>query len=194
MKTRRRGDHLEETIYNATLIILERDGYAKTTFAQIAREAKTSRTVLYRRWDTVFELIHDAITQQNIQPNWDTVVIDTGSLRGDLIALARFFQSNSSQINDEFIRAAVTEFSLGSTTARRIMAQAQRKNLSLVGNAVRLAIQRNELQKIPSDRVQLLLFEVLRYHGILIREAAPQDIIAIIDEIILPAFFAGGRV
>ena len=60
-ETRRRGDDLENTIYAATLKILARDGYEKTTFAQIAREAKTSRTVLYRRWDTIFELVHDAI-------------------------------------------------------------------------------------------------------------------------------------
>ena len=93
-ETRRRGDNLETTIYNVALNILERDGYDNTTFAQIAREAKTSRSVLYRRWDTVFELVHDAITQQNKQHNWDTVVIDTGSLRGDLIAIGEFFQSH----------------------------------------------------------------------------------------------------
>ncbi|MBZ5952432.1 TetR/AcrR family transcriptional regulator [Leuconostoc gelidum subsp. gasicomitatum] len=192
-ETRRRGDNLETTIYNVALNILERDGYDKTTFAQIAREAKTSRSVLYRRWDTVFELVHDAITQQNMQHNWDTVVIDTWSLRGDLIAIGEFFQSHGSHMNDEFIHAAATEFSLGSPTARRIMMQAYRSDLALVNGLVSHAIQRDELQHTPSERVRLLLFEILRYHGILIHELVSQDVVAIVDEIILPAFFAGGR-
>ena len=57
--TRRRGDTLTEDIYKATIELIKKVGYTNLTFQQIAQAAKTSRTVLYRRWKTTFELIYD---------------------------------------------------------------------------------------------------------------------------------------
>ncbi|HEY4400300.1 MAG TPA: TetR/AcrR family transcriptional regulator [Lactobacillaceae bacterium] len=192
-ETRRRGDDLENTIYAATLKILARDGYEKTTFAQIAREAKTSRTVLYRRWDTIFELVHDAIEHDVPEMRVENLQYDTGSLRGDLIALGKIFQAHGNKVNDEFVRASVQEFSSGSALAKRMMRQVEQVNFQIIGEICARAIERGELQQLPSKRVQLLLFEILRYQGILLRSQALEDVEGIVDEIILPAYYAGGR-
>lgn len=190
---RRRGDQLENTIYETTLRILERDGYNKTSFAQIAREAKTSRTVLYRRWDSVFELVHDAITANEFsEPPYD-IAINTGSLRSDLIALGHYYENYGSHVNNEFVRASVQEFSQGSLLAKRLMSQVRRSNLATMAKISNHAIENQELDQSPSEQVQLLLFEILRYHSILVNNATGPDIPTLVDEIILPAFYAGGK-
>ncbi len=57
--TRRRGDTLTESIYQAVEDIIKTEGYTNLTFQKIAQAAQTSRTVLYRRWETPLDLIHD---------------------------------------------------------------------------------------------------------------------------------------
>lgn len=185
---RRRGDRLEKKIYQSTLRILEQDGYDRTTFAKIARESKTSRTVLYRRWDSVFELIHDAIIAKESIQTVENLDIDTGSLREDLITLGNYFQQYGSQLNDEFIRASVREFSNGSLLARRLMSQVRQSNLASMKKIVAQAMASKELKQVPSEQVQLLLFELLRYHGILVNDRVEPDVNSIVDEIVLPAF------
>ena len=54
VNTRKRGDILVEGVYNAAVKLIKEVGYANLTFQQIAKAAKTSRSVLYRRtnWPT----------------------------------------------------------------------------------------------------------------------------------------------
>lgn len=61
-------------------------------------------------------------------------------------------------------------------------------NCSYTKKIVAHAIASKELNQVPSEQVQLLLFELLRYHGILVNDRVEPDVNAIIDEIVLPAF------
>lgn len=97
--SRRRGDELKKAIYKAAVHILENEGYEKVTFQNVAKEAKTTRSVLYRYWDDVFDLIFEAVRFNISQnPEWRGNVIDqeinSGSLRQDLIELLTFMREN----------------------------------------------------------------------------------------------------
>ena len=87
-RLRRRGENLTNNIYKAVIDILRKDGYRELTFQAVARAAKTSRAVLYRRWETMFDLIHEFV-KYKIATVFDgdliDVIEDTGSLSGDLI-------------------------------------------------------------------------------------------------------------
>ncbi|MGL4267808.1 MAG: TetR family transcriptional regulator, partial [Weissella cibaria] len=48
MATRKTGDDLTNVIFTVTRDIMAAEGYQAVTFARIARESGTSRTVLYR--------------------------------------------------------------------------------------------------------------------------------------------------
>ena len=61
IQSRRRGSELKEAIYKAAINILENEGYEKVTFQNVAKEAKTTRSVLYRYWYDVFDLIFHKI-------------------------------------------------------------------------------------------------------------------------------------
>ena len=70
-------------------------GQPLPTLAQIALRAGVQKTTVYRRWATVEALLHEALADR---PRREIPIPDTGSLRGDLRALAtaghRFQSSN----------------------------------------------------------------------------------------------------
>lgn len=58
---RPRDAALDEAIILATRARLVRDGYSRMTIGDIAADAKVSRPTLYRRWETKFDLVVDAL-------------------------------------------------------------------------------------------------------------------------------------
>ncbi|WP_210502623.1 TetR/AcrR family transcriptional regulator [Nocardioides xinjiangensis] len=72
----------EMEIYQATLQVLDEVGYDLLTMDAVATRAKASKATLYRRWKGKPELVVAAI----LAYKGESVVPDTGSLRGDLLA------------------------------------------------------------------------------------------------------------
>lgn len=58
---RPRDAALDEAIILATRERLVRDGYSQMTIGDVAADARVSRPTLYRRWDSKFELVVDAL-------------------------------------------------------------------------------------------------------------------------------------
>lgn len=82
---RRRGTALEEALLDAAWAELTERGYDDLTMDAVAVRAGTSRAVLYRRWPNKQELARAVLAYQARK---DVVSVpDTGSLRGDIIAL-----------------------------------------------------------------------------------------------------------
>ncbi len=76
----------EEEILEATVAVLAELGYDRLTMDAVATLAKASKATLYRRWSTKADLVVDAISRAKGCPIPEDV--DTGSLRGDLIAMS----------------------------------------------------------------------------------------------------------
>lgn len=70
------------------LELLGEVGYDALTFEAVARRARSSKATLYRRWDTKRDMVVAAVKAGPASGESGTV-IDTGSLRGDLLALCR---------------------------------------------------------------------------------------------------------
>ncbi len=82
---RPRDPRRDEAILDAALTLVAEVGYDRMTVDALAARAGVSKPTIYRRWpDGKVELMADAIRlrQQARGPR-----LDTGSLRGDLIAL-----------------------------------------------------------------------------------------------------------
>lgn len=82
--TRRRGESLESAIFEAALDQLARLGYSGLTMEGVAAAARTGKASLYRRWAHKDDLIVDALDAA--MPHVGEPP-DTGTIRGDLIAL-----------------------------------------------------------------------------------------------------------
>lgn len=86
-ETRRRGAELENAILDAAWEQLVEGGVAGLTMDAVARRARTSKHVLYRRWESTGDLLRAAV--RHYGENRDEFIPDTGTLRGDLIALLK---------------------------------------------------------------------------------------------------------
>ncbi|AFU03809.1 TetR/AcrR family transcriptional regulator [Nocardia brasiliensis] len=82
---RRRGKDLEEALLGAAWAELTERGYAAFTLEAVAERAGTSTPVIYRRWANKALMVEAALAHESSTRVVD--VPDTGTLRGDLIAL-----------------------------------------------------------------------------------------------------------
>jgi AcrR family transcriptional regulator len=84
-RQRRRGEELEAALLQAAWEELVEAGFARLTMESIAARAKTGVAVLYRRWPRKDDLVLAAI--QHYAVTHPVEIPDTGSLRGDMIAM-----------------------------------------------------------------------------------------------------------
>ena len=82
---RRRGATLEAALLEAAWDELMAVGYASLTVEGVATRARANKTVIYRRWSTRSELVMAALRHHKTSIE----APDTGSLRGDVLALLR---------------------------------------------------------------------------------------------------------
>jgi len=81
---RPREARIDAAVRDAVVGLLAESGYAGTTIGRIAARAGVGRGALYRRWRSKPELVFAAAVHGVALPEPD----DTGSLEGDLVALA----------------------------------------------------------------------------------------------------------
>ena len=89
VRSRRRGGRsarIRAAVIAATLAELSDRGYSGVSLDGVAARAAVHKTTVYRRWRTKESLVLDAMLQQAART---VAVPDTGSLRGDLLGLAR---------------------------------------------------------------------------------------------------------
>jgi AcrR family transcriptional regulator len=104
--TRRRGDALRSDILDVVLDELHDHGYSGLTYDGVARRAHTSKPVLYRRWRSRAHLVLDALTAQ-LPPVIPAP--DTGTLRGDLVALLQLIRTRFGVAGAQTIRGIVAD-------------------------------------------------------------------------------------
>lgn len=94
----RKRDHTRDPeILQAAIDVLAECGYERMTIDMVATRAKAGKATLYRRWSSKAELVVDAITclkQGEFTPD---NLPDTGTLRGDLLAMIRPHSLEESQ-------------------------------------------------------------------------------------------------
>jgi AcrR family transcriptional regulator len=91
VKTRRRGAELEEALLDAAWAELQEVGYAALTYDGVAARAGTSKPVLYRRWPGKVDLVLAALQHGGLFSRRE--LVDTGSLRGDVLRALRDFNA-----------------------------------------------------------------------------------------------------
>lgn len=84
----RKRDHSRDAvILDAALEVLAEEGYERMTMDQVAARAKAGKATMYRRWASKGQLVLDAISRMGQQEVDLGQLPDTGTIRGDLLAL-----------------------------------------------------------------------------------------------------------
>jgi len=183
---RRRGAVLEKALLDAAWAELNDHGYDEFTIDAVAARAGTSRAVLYRRWPGKQELVHAALV--NAVGEHPVAAPDTGSLRGDVIALLR-------QANKRRARLAVILFTrLGGfyrdtgTNLSEIAAFVQGGRAGALDEAIERAIARGEVEPGQvSERVARLPGDLFRHDLLMtLKPLTDEAIDEIVDMVFLP--------
>lgn len=192
--SRRRGDELLESLYDATMKLTTTIKLTDLTFQQIADEAKTSRTVLYRRWATTFDLLQD-IYSYKAKKLFDGAffdeLTDNGDLRKDLLQLLTVYQKVHTEIGAEiinnyyFLRAQDKD----DTKELPIHKQAIEKYLDATKKILTNAEKRGEKIKKTSQITLMLPYDLIRTEN-LIRPTniSKKRLTMMVDEILMPVF------
>lgn len=82
---RPRDPGLEDRVFDAAIALYAEAGWAGFSFEALAKRSGVGKAGLYRRWSDRQEMLRQTLEARWLAP----ARIDTGALRGDLIALAR---------------------------------------------------------------------------------------------------------
>jgi len=86
---RKLDESRDAVILDAALDVLAETGYAGMTMSLVAARAKAGKGAMYRRWDSKEDLVIDAVAHMGRRDVDVEALPDTGSLRGDILALVR---------------------------------------------------------------------------------------------------------
>jgi AcrR family transcriptional regulator len=188
VRHRRRGPELESALLESAWNELVEVGFAGLTMESVAARAQTGVAVLYRRWANKDQLVLAAI--EHYGQAHPVEIPDTGTLRGDLLAML----TGMSSARATFMAvAAAAGFSGLLTSTGLTPAQARDKILGdqrVRGDQIiyRRAHERGEidLERIP-PAVLVMPFDLVR-HDLLMNlgPVKPERITSIVDEIFLP--------
>jgi len=186
LRRRRRGEELETALLAAAWDELDEVGFRRLTMESVAARARTGVAVLYRRWPRKDDLVIAAIAEYG--KTHPVEIPDTGSLRGDMIALLGSVNDQRSSFTAVVTAAftgllASTGLSPADVRARLLGAQPIWSH-----DIFRRAHERGELDldKVP-PAVLSMPFDLLRHDLLMTLKPAPAERLAsIVDELFLP--------
>ncbi|ACU60163.1 TetR/AcrR family transcriptional regulator [Chitinophaga pinensis] len=193
---RRRGDDLLESLYEVTMKLMEEIKPANITFQQIADAAKTSRSVLYRRWPTTFDLLQDIYTykaKRLFEGDFLEEMKDTGSLRGDFIQFLTFYQQMYMEIGADvlnnyfYLRMQDKE----NNKEPVVHTAALDKYIRAMETLLEKAQSRGEKVKKVSKATLMLPFDMIRMENLVRPDnISEKRLESMVDEVLLPVFKA----
>ena len=186
VRHRRRGEELEHAVLAAAWEELVDAGFASLTMESVAARARTGVAVLYRRWSNKDDLVMAAL--QHYGRTRRIEIPDTGSLRGDMLALL----GNVSDGRTSFTTVITATFAgllAGSgLTPAEVRERIMDDRPFWSAEIYQRAVDRGEidLDRIP-PAVLSMPFELMRHDLLMmLRPMSPERIAAIVDDLFLP--------
>ena len=192
-KSRRRGKVLEAAIFEAVLKELVAAGYVKFSIEKVAAGAGTSKPVIYRRWPTRARLVRAALSAD--QPVLSFEAPNTGSVRGDVLAILRRFSEMAAELSPEVVFGLVSELLHEGDSS--LFAEVHERSVKIIMEILTRGVGRGEIaaEKL-TPRLAALPIDLVRHQLVLLQQPlSAQDVEEIVDRIFLPlvrADSAGG--
>jgi AcrR family transcriptional regulator len=186
-----RGEAREQAILAAVIVLLGEQGYEGMTMDAVAARAHASKTTIYKRWPGKPDLVRAAV--DDYATGRLMTGTDTGSLRGDLLAV---MGAMAGHLTPEFL--AMMSGLVHAMRADSELAAVLWPRLG-VGHAVALpiisrAVQRGELPAGAESDLAGLAHEVIEAH-VLRRAAEGSPFSAefaghVVDDLVIPVLAA----
>jgi AcrR family transcriptional regulator len=175
----------ETELLAVTLELLQRNGYERLTLDAVAAAAKASKATVYRRWPSKAELVLAAFIEGVRQA---AVPPDTGSLRGDLMAIGTVICEQSAR-HASTIGAVLPEMSRNPALSDAMQHEFVDQRRAVMYEVLRQAVERGEIDAAAvSDELWDVLPGYLVFRN-MIPGRPPTDatVAALVDQVILPS-------
>ncbi|HEY4641198.1 MAG TPA: TetR/AcrR family transcriptional regulator [Thermoanaerobaculia bacterium] len=163
-----------------TLAVLEEKGYSDLTVDEVAERTKVAKTTIYRRWPSKGALVAAAMSTK-VTP---FVAPDTGSLEGDLLAVAsRAHMILSGDIGRIF--AGLIGESQLDPDLQEIMLTTTRQRRQVYEGVVKRAIERGEVSSQANAELLIDMVVGAMWNRLLITRAPlpdslPQEVVRMV--------------
>jgi AcrR family transcriptional regulator len=182
---RRRDDSKDDTILDAARELLAERGFDGMTMDAVAERAGAGKATVYRRWPSKVELTVDAIVcAQGVRMTIDDVP-DTGTLRGDLLAV-RFGRrrEDSNALMSGLMSVVKDDPRLGAVFHEQFV----RSRVALMRDLLERARLRGELRAdVDLEMVSLVAPAMISYRKLVEGGFVDEEfVVRMIDSVILP--------
>jgi AcrR family transcriptional regulator len=176
---------LESAILDAGWAQLIEAGYERFTIDAVAARSSSARSVLYRRWPSRLDLLKAVIRRRG---SVDAIPIpDTGTLRGDVLAVLTEFNERRSGIIGLIAARLGAYFDETGGSPHELRALFVPDGPTAMETIIARAVARSELATTPPARIIALPGDLLRHELFMTMTAAtPQTILEIVDDVFLP--------
>jgi AcrR family transcriptional regulator len=179
----------EAEILEAALDVLGEVGYDRFTMDAVALKAKASKATLYRRWNGKVSLVIDALHHGHQHADGPQGPVDTGTLRGDLIAAFCGIGGLTDKPEVDTFGAILTAIGRDKEFAEAFRREVLAPKLAATTALFDRAKERGEIA--PGVDIELLapaLAGIVLHRFFLVGESPTRDlVINVIDQIIMPA-------
>jgi AcrR family transcriptional regulator len=190
----RKRDHTRDPeILDAALAVLAETGYDGMTIEMVATRAKAGKATIYRRWPSKNELVIDAVACMKGPVNDLDALPDTGTLRGDLVAMIKPHNIQEGQrklkVMAGLISMLVRAPELAAAANSAIVEPRAAANRTLM----RRAVERGEISAdCDIETLSLVAPSMAAYRVLILRQPVDRAfLISLIDGVILPAVGLG---
>ncbi|MFD4257633.1 TetR/AcrR family transcriptional regulator [Streptomyces sp. NPDC058534] len=193
MAERRRGAELESALLDAAWDELVDVGYAHFTLDAVAARAGTSRPVIHRRWPDKQQLMIAALT--HTAARHAVSVPDTGSMRGDVLALLRDINATRAHFVTAMSIQLAAYYRETGTTPADLRDHLHAGRPTTLETVFARAADRGEIDpERITDRMKSLPFDLLRHELLTTNTpAADTTLEEIVDTLFLPLVLAPAR-
>ena len=193
-RQRRRGDELEAALLTAAWDELFDVGFARLTMESVAARAKTGVAVLYRRWPRKDDLVLAAIADYG--KRHPVEFPDTGSLRGDMLALLTSVNDQRSPFTAVVTATFAGLLASSGLTPAQVRARLLGERPMWSDEIFRRAHERGDLDLGRTPRAVLQMpFDLMRHDLLFTLKPVPEErLTSIVDDLFLPlvAAHSGG--
>ncbi|WP_227979505.1 TetR/AcrR family transcriptional regulator [Nocardia spumae] len=187
---RPRDDAREREILDVVNSLLAERGYNDITFEEVARRAGASKATLYRRWKSKRDMVVAALKSGPARAAGSDV-IDTGSLRGDLLALCRRLISTLRSTDGRtaliLLQSGIEDPELCAEIERSVGPTGARLPVAVLDAAIRRGELSAGVDPFPFDEVVGSVLLLRRLNGL---ETGDAYLEALVDSIVIPALRA----
>jgi AcrR family transcriptional regulator len=177
----------EEEILAATLHLLAQVGYDRLTMDAVATAAKAGKATLYRRWSSKADLVVDAVSRAKACPA--PPVVDTGSLRGDLVAMSCGIGGLTDEVPMSVLASLVTALPREPELAEAFHRLFLDPRVAVAVEVFERARERGEIgADVDPHLLATVLPSIVIHRQFILQQDADETFVErVVDEVILPA-------